>query len=319
LRVGSPPDILRQPLSQELAVGSDLTLSVVAAGSSPLRYQWRKAGRPIAVAGQATLTVTSLQGSDAGSYDVVVSDDTGSAPSQSAVVTVLAPPVVAHHPISQSAPAGRTLTLSVGVASSANVPVIFNWTRNGVMIATHVRSGYVDFLTLPNVQVADAGQYQVRIVNRASAPGGVLSGVAEVQVVFALPDADGDGMPDAFEAEFGLRPGAAADADDDLDGDGASNREEYFAGTEPDNPASVLELEATQSNGGVVLRFQAQADRTYALLWADAASGGVWRPLAGVPAISSVPHQPREVELPEPNPPAGGARFYRLVTPGFLD
>ncbi len=45
-------------------------------------------------------------------------------------------------------------------------------------------------------------------------------------------DDDGDGMPDIWEALYGLDP-LAIDADDDLDGDGVSNIDEYNSGSNP--------------------------------------------------------------------------------------
>jgi pseudolysin len=49
----------------------------------------------------------------------------------------------------------------------------------------------------------------------------------------AAPDADGDGMPDAWEAGYGFNPYDAADAADDTDTDGFSNLDEYRTGTDP--------------------------------------------------------------------------------------
>ncbi len=46
------------------------------------------------------------------------------------------------------------------------------------------------------------------------------------------PDTDGDGMPDAWEEQYGLNPNVD-DADGDLDGDGVSNLDEYRLGTDP--------------------------------------------------------------------------------------
>lgn len=49
----------------------------------------------------------------------------------------------------------------------------------------------------------------------------------------ALPDADKDGMPDAWETKNGLNPRDAADAAADSDKDGYTNIEEYLNATDP--------------------------------------------------------------------------------------
>lgn len=54
-----------------------------------------------------------------------------------------------------------------------------------------------------------------------------------------LADSDGDGMFDGWEIEYGFDPGLAADGDRDADGDGALNRDEFRAGTNPRDATSV--------------------------------------------------------------------------------
>ena len=82
------PLITVQPASQTRSPGDSVTLSVKAAGTPPLRYQWRKDGDAQAGATQSSLTLTNLQVSDAGSYDAVVSDAWGSATSTVALLSV---------------------------------------------------------------------------------------------------------------------------------------------------------------------------------------------------------------------------------------
>jgi len=48
-----------------------------------------------------------------------------------------------------------------------------------------------------------------------------------------VTDSDGDGIPDAWEIQYGLDPNDASDAAQDDDGDGYTNLEEYQQGTNP--------------------------------------------------------------------------------------
>lgn len=85
------PGISRQPSGGAVGRGSDLTLSVEATGSSPLRYQWHRDGAPLAGQNSPTLWLRDATDATAGSYHVVVADGTGSTSSEAAVVAAVAP------------------------------------------------------------------------------------------------------------------------------------------------------------------------------------------------------------------------------------
>ncbi len=62
----------------------------------------------------------------------------------------------------------------------------------------------------------------------------------QTDAVLPGPDANGDGLPDAWQL---TTTGTLTDGpNDDTDGDGTSNLEEYLAGTDPNNPDSALVL-----------------------------------------------------------------------------
>jgi hypothetical protein len=129
-----------------------------------------------------------------------------------------------------------------------------------------------------------------------------------------LADSDGDGLPDEWEAAHGFSATNANDAILDHDADGASNAEEYLAGTDPLNAAEALRLEwvrADDPNTGAV-RFLAVSNRTYTLMGREAFSPPeAWRPVADWLAAPTN----RQVELTPPFNDSAGQKFFRLVTP----
>ncbi|MDG9669648.1 immunoglobulin domain-containing protein [Hahella sp. CR1] len=77
-----------QPASQSAGKGENVTLNVSASGSGALNYQWRKNGVVIADAVQSYLSLSNLDDSDAGVYDVIISNATGSVTSSGATLSL---------------------------------------------------------------------------------------------------------------------------------------------------------------------------------------------------------------------------------------
>ena len=66
--VGSAPFIVTQPASLTRVVGTPASFTVVAGGSFPRTYLWKHGTTPVPGGTAATLTIPSVQWSDAGSY-----------------------------------------------------------------------------------------------------------------------------------------------------------------------------------------------------------------------------------------------------------
>lgn len=86
-------------------------------------------------------------------------------------------------------------------------------------------------------------------------------------------DADGDGLPDAYEVLYGLDVNVP-DANLDDDGDGLTNLEEFRAGTVPNSPDSVFRVTGVRTAQGVVsLSWIPVAGKTYRLVGAPSPEG----------------------------------------------
>ena len=77
-------------------------------------------------------------------------------------------------------------------------------------------------------------------------------------------DTDGDGLPDAWELS-NYNNSLAGGANDDTDGDGQTSLEEYLAGTNPNDPSSVLAITNHVSTGGIAttLTWKSEMNRNY--------------------------------------------------------
>jgi len=89
---GSPDVVIVNPPSDAtVALGQNNRFSIAAAGLAPLSYQWRKDGTPLANGTNAFYDVINAQFSDAGLYDVIVTNATSAATSAVATLTVRTP------------------------------------------------------------------------------------------------------------------------------------------------------------------------------------------------------------------------------------
>jgi hypothetical protein len=86
--IGIAPSITTQPQSQSIAAGQTVSLTVGAAGDSPLTYQWMKNANSISGATSTSYIISNAQAADAGIYSVVVANGAGNASSLAAILTV---------------------------------------------------------------------------------------------------------------------------------------------------------------------------------------------------------------------------------------
>lgn len=84
--ITGPPVVIvdTTPSSGSDVVGSSVTFSAAFAGSLPISYQWLRDGNPIAGATNTSLTITNLQLSDSGAYNLRASNGLGIVPVTSA-------------------------------------------------------------------------------------------------------------------------------------------------------------------------------------------------------------------------------------------
>jgi hypothetical protein len=167
---GGAPVILAQPASQSVAVGASVTLTVSVTGSGAMAYQWRRGGVAIAGATAVSYTIAIAKAADAGSYDVVVTNASGSVTSAPATLDVTAAASTApqslatytaamafYGTLSASQQATVQLPWSLDTARKwSNLPAGFV-ARNGIKLGTLDAAQLASATALIKVALGDSG------------------------------------------------------------------------------------------------------------------------------------------------------------------
>jgi hypothetical protein len=303
LTVRTPPRILSQPQGLSVSPGSDVTFAVTAEGVGALRYQWRFESNDLPGATGPSLALTNVQLANHGAYAVRVSDDHGDVLSQVAFLAVRVPPVITAQPQPQTVAERDPVTFSVSVSDYVTLPLGFRWRRATTTLTNIIQTQTTCFFTIPGARLADAGNYTVIITNGAG-----QQTISTPAILTVLPDFDGDGLPDVWEAAFGFDTNTVNNSSLDPDGDGLSNRDEYLAGTNPTNALDYLKIDRFLWPPS--LEFAAVSNKSYTVECRDGLSGKSWRKLLDVRAQTTN----RTVSVVDPSPPAQEC-YYRLKTP----
>ena len=136
LSITAPPKITGQPVSITVNANATATFSVTASGTG-LSYEWKKDGSIIVGATLASYTIANTSISDMGSYQCTVTNIHGATVSNSAELTVMAPPVITNHPNDVNATAGQTVTFSAKATGAGTLQ--YQWQKNGVNVVKGIQ------------------------------------------------------------------------------------------------------------------------------------------------------------------------------------
>ncbi|HZM05221.1 MAG TPA: immunoglobulin domain-containing protein, partial [Candidatus Saccharimonadales bacterium] len=174
--------IVSLPANQSVAVGGSVTFTVVTTGTNGVAYQWSHNNVPIPGATSVSLVLhPPIQDSDAGSYLVVATSQSGAQLSAAAALTVQNPPSFTLQPAGQMVPAGANVTMNV--TATGGGPFTWQWLLNGARIAGATSRVY----SISSAQPLHSGNYQVTVANAAAS---AISAIAPliVQAVTAIPE-----------------------------------------------------------------------------------------------------------------------------------
>lgn len=130
--------------SVNIPVGDPVTFSANVRGARPIAFRWFRNGVEIPGADRSTYVVPAVSvADDRAQFTVTASNTAGEASRDLPPLYVFASaPIIETEPQDQSVPYGQTATFTVGVSSHAQVPVTYQWYRDGVAIVGETGSAY---------------------------------------------------------------------------------------------------------------------------------------------------------------------------------
>jgi Immunoglobulin domain/Immunoglobulin I-set domain len=160
--------IIVPPASTNVLVGSNVTFSVTAEGTGPLFYHWFFNRVIVDGFTGSSLTITNVQTTNAGNFQVVVSNNFNSITSSIAVLSVSSitnsPPSITQGPVSQTIAAGSNVTFTVTATGTA--PLFYQWVfQVSSTVFSNIPAANAASFSIANVQTTNAGNYGVVITN----------------------------------------------------------------------------------------------------------------------------------------------------------
>ena len=190
--INAPAAISTQPSNSTVCLNDNTSFTVIATGTAPLSYQWRKGSTPLSngptgngstLSGvtTATLSITSAKTADVASdYNVVVSNSCAIVTSSNRSLTVNLPstaPSSVSGTILYCNPGSTTLTAVGGtLGTNAN----YQW-GTGAVVGTNPIGGATNISI--NVSPTTTTTYWVRIENTATPCVAITAGVTQVVTV----------------------------------------------------------------------------------------------------------------------------------------
>jgi alpha-tubulin suppressor-like RCC1 family protein len=186
-----------QPTNQVVSTGSNVTYTVAATGTAPLRYQWQKedtnspsgwtnlinsgTGGPISGATNRTLNIKSVQTNNTGNYAVIVNNLENSVTSSVVTLTVAAAPLITEQPQPTNQTVAAESTVTYAVTAFGTSPLRYQWQFNGTNLVNGggISGATTRSLTVGNAQKTNSGGYAVVITNSF---GSVTSSIASLAV-----------------------------------------------------------------------------------------------------------------------------------------
>ena len=159
LTVNTAPAIAQQSGDTSICSGSNLTLSVATTGSAPMAYQWYKGTTPMGGAINSLYPMYQISTTDAGTYYCVASNSCGSAQSTNMIITVKTPPSITYQSADSARCEGESMTFKVNATGTDTL--LYQWYQGQTAVSGADSSIYY----IPNVAVADNGNYYVEISN----------------------------------------------------------------------------------------------------------------------------------------------------------
>lgn len=190
-----PPVMTEHPQGATHCPGEPVTLAVVATGEPPLSYQWQRDGENLIDDGRIggstaeTLSLSSVMGGDAGSYQCVVSNGGGSITSDAAIISVLAATQITQQPQDDEVLEGADASFSVQAQGEGTL--LYEWRKDDQPLSdgAGVSGSATATLSVSGVDAGDLGDYACSV---SAGCGSVLSESAELGFVPVPGDFDGD-------------------------------------------------------------------------------------------------------------------------------